>query len=130
MTYDVRSIDEELAACDLQFAEQCKIIWEGLKKGVKHDGCTGVPDFKVGICCGEHDTHYQLADVSRWEADKRLFKCILKKGVPSKIWKLPYNSNWFLATTFWVGVCLIGWKFYRRKRNVEIADVDRDVAGP
>lgn len=137
MAYDVRNIDNELASCDLSFREQCKIVYEGMKRGVKLDGCTGAPDFNFAICCAEHDTHYQgKADVpiSRWEADNRLRKCILKKGIPQKLWFIPYNSNWFLAGVYYGVVTLFGGLFHKGNRNVEkqiaVANVDRDIAGP
>lgn len=123
MTFDVRKIDEELAACDLSFREQCKIVYDGLKKGVRHDGCTGVPDGNFALCCAEHDTHYQLRDISRAEADERLRLCMLKKGIPSKIGPFAYNSNWLASTAYYVGVRVLGWKFYGSKRLQQPADV-------
>lgn len=105
--------------CDLSFKEQCQIVWDGLKKGVKYDGCTAVPDFNFGAdCCGEHDYHYQLTDVTRAEADARLYKCLRKKGY------------FIIAAGYWLGVRLIGWKFYKRKQNenkVNEPDAPRDA---
>lgn len=90
--------------CKLGFAEQCRVVWDGLKKGVKYDGCTGVPDFDFGSdCCAEHDAHYQLGDITRAEADKKLRECIIKKGYPGIAW------------AYWLGVRLIGWRFYKGK---------------
>lgn len=118
--FDVRTINEELAKCDLSFREQCQIVYEGLKKGVKYDGCTAVPDFDFGYdCCGEHDAHYQLKDVSRAEADERLRKCILKKGIPSSILGIPYNSNWILAGGYYLGVRLFGGFFWNKRKQVK-----------
>ncbi len=113
--FDVRNINAELAKSDIKFSAQVKIVWAGLKKGVKYDGCTAVPDFDFGYdCCGEHDFHYQQQDVSRAEADRRLRNCILKKGVPGKILGIPYNSNWFLATTYFLGVRFFGHFFWKK----------------
>lgn len=130
MSYDVRNIDSELQKCDLSFREQCRIVAEGVKKGFSYDGCTAVPDFDFGYdCCGEHDTHYQGHDVSRAQADKKLFDCILKKGVPSKIGPIPYNSNWMLASIYYAGVRIAGWLFWnkQRKRKENENLVDRNV---
>lgn len=91
--------------CDLTFKEQCLIVYEGLKRGVKYDGCTAVPDFDFGKdCCAEHDFHYQIGDCSRYEADKRLRDCISKKGYKGIAW------------AYFIGVRLLGWKFYKGKK--------------
>lgn len=98
--------------CELSFKEQCKIVWSGIKKGVKYDGCTRVANFDFGYdCCGEHDFHYQLDDEtkSRASADADLRRCIIKKGYP------------FIAWMYWIGVRCVGWKFYRRKQNEALA---------
>jgi hypothetical protein len=104
---NLRHLNESLNGneCHLGFREQCQIVWDGFRKGVKYDGCTGVPDFDFGAdCCGEHDYHYQIGDVSRAEADKRLRQCLRKKGY------------FVLPWAYWLGVRLLGWKFYKRKR--------------
>jgi len=91
----------------LGFKEQVAIVRAGFAKGVKYDGCSGVPDFDFGAdCCGEHDAHYQLGDVSRAEADKRLRACLRKKGYFVLPW-IYYFGVRFLAG----GV----WKNYRNK---------------
>ena len=136
MTYDVRNINAELESCDLSFKEQCKIIYEGIKRGAHFDGCTGVPDFNFAVCCAEHDCYYQGKTeeiVSQAEADARLRRCILKKGIPFKVLGISVNSNLPLAVSFWVGVRLFGWKFYKGRndeKRYETPDVDRDIAGP
>lgn len=137
MTYDVRAIDEELAACDLSFREQCRIVAEGVKKGFSYDGCTAVPDFNFGYdCCGEHDTYYQSQVVTRAEADRKLYECILNKGVPSKLGPIPYNTNWMLASVYYVGVRVAGWFFWNKRKKgngnekIYVADTDRDLSGP
>ncbi len=91
----------------LTFKEQWLIVKEGFKRGVKYDGCTGVPDFDFGHdCCGEHDYHYQIGDLSRTEADRRMRECIKAKGyVP-------------LAWIYWLGVRVLArhkWNEYRKK---------------
>jgi hypothetical protein len=97
---------ENASECKLGFREQCQIVWDGIKRGVKYDGCTGVPDFDFGAdCCGEHDYHYQLSDISRAEADRRLRECLRKKGY------------FVLPWVYWFGVRVFGWKFYRTKQT-------------
>jgi len=116
---NISHIEDQLAACDIKFADQCKLVWAGLKKGFSYDGCTAVPDFDFGYdCCGEHDTYYQSKEISRAEADERLRLCILKKGLPQEILGVKYNSNWLLAGAYYVGVRLAGWFFWNRKRKV------------
>lgn len=83
--------------CHLNFTEQCKLVYEGLKKGFTYDGCTSSPDFNFGYdCCGEHDYYYQSGEISRAEADKRLRKCMQKKGYIVLPW------------VYWAGVRLFG----------------------
>jgi hypothetical protein len=90
----------------LGFLEQARIVRQGFSKGVKYDGCTGVPDFDFGAdCCGEHDYHYQQSDINRAEADRRLRKCIQQKGYIVLPW------------VFWLGVRLFGGRYYRKKQN-------------
>jgi hypothetical protein len=77
----------------LTFKEQYEIVKAGFAKGVKYDGCTAAPDLDFGAdCCAEHDYHYQLGDISRAEADKRLFQCLRKKGYL------------VLPVLYWIGV--------------------------
>ncbi len=114
------SLEQELEKDEkLGFMDQVKIVRDGFKKGVKYDGCTGVPDFDFGAdCCGEHDFHYQQSDITRAEADKRLRECILKKGYP------------FLAWSYWIGVRLCGWQFYKAKQNEIFPLADDESSGP
>jgi hypothetical protein len=83
---------------------------EGLKKGFKYDGCSGVPDFNFGAdCCAEHDFHYQDVDISRAEADKKLRQCIQSKGYIVLPW------------VYWFGVRIFGRGYYKRKQNETIS---------
>ncbi len=88
------------------FTEQLAFVWQGLKKGYSYDGCTGVPDFDFGQdCCGEHDFHYQDNDITRAEADRRLRKCIQKKGYIILPW------------VYWLGVRIFGGQYWNKKQN-------------
>jgi hypothetical protein len=103
-------LEKELERSErLGFLEQARIVREGFRKGVKYDGCTAVPDFDFGAdCCGEHDAHYQLGDISRAEADARMRICISKKGY------------FLLPWAYWLGVRLFAggvWKKYRSKEK-------------
>lgn len=96
-----------LSECKLEFKEQCKVVWEGLKKGFTYDGCTAVPDFDFGSdCCGEHDTYYQSKEISRAEADRRLRKCMQQKGYLVLPW------------VYWIGVRIAGGFFWNKKGSI------------
>lgn len=93
------------------FVLGCKVLKEGAKKGFSYDGCTAVPDFDFGAdCCNTHDYHYQLQDVSRAEADKKLRECIKAKGHP------------ILAWVYWSGVRVFGGGFWKRRQQEFLGD--------
>lgn len=101
-----KEVEEQLPECKLGFADQCRVVWDGMKRGVKYDGCTAVPDFDFGFdCCGEHDAHYQLGDISRAEADKKLRECIRKKGY------------FILPWVYWLGVRIVGRNYYQKQKK-------------
>jgi hypothetical protein len=90
----------------LTFKEQWDVVKLGYSKGVKYDGCTGVPDFDFGAdCCGEHDAHYQESDISRAEADRHLRECLRAKGY------------FILPWVYWLGVRVFGGQYYRKKQD-------------
>ena len=63
----------------------------------KSDGCSMFPDCKYRDCCVEHDRAYYVGEswTQRWQADKKLFKCVAgKKGFQHK----------FIAPVMWLGV--------------------------
>lgn len=108
-------IEQELQRSErLGFLAQARIVRQGFSKGVRYDGCTAVPDFDFGAdCCGEHDYHYQIGDISRWQADKRMRKCIRKKGY------------FLLPWAYWLGVRMFAggvWDKYRKKQNETVSD--------
>jgi hypothetical protein len=104
------SLESELQQSErLGFVAQARLVREGFRKGVKYDGCTAVPDFDFGAdCCGEHDYHYQIGDVSRWQADKNMRKCIRQKGYVILPW------------AYWLGVRIFAGGVWKRYRNEEI----------
>lgn len=93
----------------LTFKEQWDIVKKGWAVGVKYDGCTGVPDFDFGAdCCGEHDYHYQVGDISRFEADRKLRECLRAKGY------------FVLPWIYWLGVRIFAsgvWDRYRKEEE-------------
>ena len=97
----------------LTFKEQWEVVKHGVRKGVKYDGCTAAPDLDFGSdCCGEHDAHYQLGDITRAEADKRLYQCLRKKGY------------FVIPVAYYFGVRLFAggvWNNYRKKQNEDIS---------
>lgn len=102
--------------CALGFTEQCRLVWEGIKKGYKYDGCTVVPDFNFGQdCCNAHDYHYIEQNITRAEADYKLRACILKKGMGLK--DNGQDAYVALAYIYWVGVRVFGWFWWNRRKT-------------
>ncbi len=77
-----------------------KLAWDDSMS----DGCgTGwlnilIPEGKHLPCCIEHDKHYVLHDVTRREADRKLFYCLLVHGFSKT-----------RASVWYFGVRLAGW---------------------
>jgi hypothetical protein len=83
----------------------------------KSDGCSLFPDGDYRDCCVAHDYAYYNGGswTKRWQADKKLFKCVAaKKGFENKI----------IAPLMWLGVRVGGvswlptsfrWGFGRKK---------------
>ena len=95
-----------------------KIDWvkAGLLKGYKFDGCTSSPDFNFVSCCNKHDYDYQDLTISRARADKRLRKCMQRKG-------------WiFLPWFYWAMVRVFGGNHYKRKQDEKAKTVDLAVS--
>ena len=67
------------------------------------DRCTLFPEGNWSECCHQHDRMYGRKTVSRWVADKLLYKCVRKK------------SNIVVASIMFIGVRLFGWYFYNKK---------------
>lgn len=61
------------------------------------DGCTMSPDLEFSECCETHDLDYSTTENSRRQSDRKLRKCIDKKGYP------------YLSVIYWIGVRLMGW---------------------
>ena len=85
----------------LGFVDQVKVVANSAKRALVSDGCTGAPDLDFGHdCCREHDHDYKLGMISRWEADKKLYRCIRAKGYV------------VLPLIYWLAVRIFGRGFY------------------
>jgi hypothetical protein len=100
----------------LTFKEQWEIVKQGYDRGVRYDGCSGALDLDFGAdCCNEHDFHYQLGDITRADADKRLRECMRAKGY------------FLLPWIYWLGVRVFGRNYYRKKQD---EGIDVNVSAP
>ena len=69
--------------------------------------CTLAPDkiiFDVSKCCKKHDIEYQT-DMTKFEADKNLFKCMIKKKAI------------FTAIIYFLGVSIFGHRYYKKAQK-------------
>ena len=76
--------------------------------------CTHSPNGDFNHCCIQHDAYYGDGSISRWEADKKLFTCIVNKPdrfILNQIWHL------FVASVYWIGVRTFGKSKYSKKRR-------------
>jgi bisphosphoglycerate-dependent phosphoglycerate mutase len=76
-----------------------------LNKKVLMDYCTASPDFNFSDCCKQHDEDYEKMTISRWRADKKLRRCISKKGVGFYKYRI-------LPWVYWAGVRAFGGMYY------------------
>lgn len=82
-----------------------KLYLVALKKAIKGDGCSGVPDF-YGDCCTTHDLMYRYG-ITMWgkpckkrDADNYLRSCMQEAS-----WLHRYS---LIAKLYWRGVRLFG----------------------
>lgn len=66
----------------------------------KTDGCTCWFDGNWKHCCDFHDRRYANQRLTRYQADKLLYRCVAKKSKP-------------MALIMFIGVRLFGWIRYR-----------------
>jgi hypothetical protein len=69
--------------------------------------CTGVPDrivFSVSECCMEHDKDYS-SEISKFEADKKLFKCMFNK------------KAYITSFIYFLGVSLFGHSYHKKAQK-------------
>ncbi len=77
-----------------------------MKRFKNKDWCSYFPDHVfgkyIGDVCAKHDVRYEDKSKSRWTSDLELFNDVKRRGLP------------ITAGVMWIGVRLIGWKFYNK----------------
>ena len=68
------------------------------------DHCTLSPDGNWAKCCARHDRRYENKRITRYQADKLLYRCIKRK------------ANALIASIYFIGVRMFGW-YYNDKAN-------------
>jgi len=71
------------------------------------DGCTCWFDGSYVDVCNNHDKRYENKRISKWQADKLLFRGVRRK------------SNTLNAVVMWVGVTLFGWYPYYKATKIK-----------
>jgi len=77
------------------------------------DHCTLWFEGNWSECCALHDRRYANKRLTRYQADKLLFRCVRRK------------SNIVMASIMFAGVRTIGWYFYDKAIN-PIKEVNED----
>lgn len=70
------------------------------------DHCTLSPDGWWSDCCARHDRRYANKRLTRYQADKLLYRCILRK-----------TDCYMVAGFYFLGVRLAGWYFYDKAKK-------------
>ena len=66
------------------------------------DHCTLSPEGNWAECCKRHDRRYENKRLTKWQADKLLYRCVKRK------------SNAFIGSLFFIGVTIGGhWSYYK-----------------
>ena len=73
--------------------------------GMGDNHCTASPDGTWGTCCKRHDKRYENKRLTRYQADKLLYRCIKR------------YSNAIIGSIYWLGVRLFGWYFYNNTKK-------------
>ena len=68
------------------------------------DYCTCFPEGSWDNCCAMHDRRYANKRLTRYQADKLLYRCVAK-------------HNKVVALIMFIGVRLGGWYFYDKATN-------------
>ena len=69
------------------------------------DHCTLSPEGNWSMCCARHDRRYENKRLTRFQADKLLFRCVNRK------------SNVLIASIMFLGVRAFGWYFYKKAKR-------------
>ena len=71
------------------------------------DNCTLFPEGNWGMCCARHDRRYENARLTKYQADKLLFRCVKRK------------ANQILGIIMFIGVNTpISWYFYYKAQRI------------
>ena len=82
-----------------------------IKEDTSQDYCTFFPeglskDISWSHCCKVHDKAYEL-QVNKGQADRELYNCVKEAS--------PEGITWIVAALMFVGVSLLGKRFYNKK---------------
>ena len=70
------------------------------------NNCTLFPEGNWSDCCARHDRRYENKRLTKKQADKLLYRCVLKK------------SNKFIALIMYLGVrSPISWYYYKQSNK-------------
>lgn len=78
------------------------------------DHCTMFPEGNWSECCARHDRRYENKRLTRFQADKLLFRCVKRK------------SSIIIAAIMFMGVRLVGWYFYDNANNPKLKKVENN----
>ena len=88
----------------------------------KPDGCTASPELWYHACCNRHDLDYMTGRdergqvISRFEADRRFFRCMRQAGKSLPVRGLVLPAVYFLA------VRVAGWWWWNRSRKQDTSN--------
>lgn len=66
------------------------------------DNCTLFIEGNWTECCARHDRRYANKRLTRYQADRLLYRCVSRK------------SNILIASIMFIGVRSFGWLFYKK----------------
>jgi len=68
------------------------------------NNCTLFPDGTWSSCCARHDRRYENKRLTKYQADKLLYRCVAKK-------------NKLIASVMFLGVTLFGHYWYKKAND-------------
>ena len=79
-----------------------KIDWFCNKRAYSTCAIDGIFGMYWGECSKSHDRRYENNRLTRYQADKLLYRCINRR------------SNPFIASVYFIGVRAFGWVYYNK----------------
>lgn len=78
------------------------------------NGCSGVPELTMHLCCNQHDRDYRTK--SKLKADWEFVSCGYRKA---KTYKVGSGKifTYTIATIYYIGVSLFGWWPYYKAQK-------------